>query len=138
MKTNVKLFILISFILFSCGGNAPLHQKSPEELRQELKTKEQTDFRNYLSVEYNLTKTFWTEEDVIKGSITNTASIARFKDIVITITFFTATDTELGSKDFVEYKFFEPNSKTAFEIKTKSPSATKKIGVTIKSAVPVD
>lgn len=138
MKTNVKLFILISFILFSCGGNSSLHQKSPEELRQELKTREQTNYKDYLSVKYDLTKTFWTEEDVIKGLIANTASIARFKDIVITITFFTATDTELGSQDFVEYKFFEPNSKTAFEIKTKSPSATKKIGVTIRSAVPVD
>jgi hypothetical protein len=138
MKTNVKIFILVSFLLISCGGNSPLRLKSPEELRKELKNREQTNYKAYLSVEYKLDKTFWTSEDVIKGIIANTASIARFKDVVVTITFFTATDTELGSKDFVVYKFFEANSKTAFEVKTKSPSATKKIGVTVKSAVPVD
>jgi len=138
MKTQVKLFILIPIILISCNSGTPLRQKSPEEIRQELKIKEQTSFLNYLTVEYNLDKTFWTSEDVIKGFVANSASIARFKDVVLTVTFLTATDTELGSKDYVVYKFFEPNSRTDFEIKTKSPAATKKIGVKVKTVVPVD
>lgn len=138
MKSNVKLFILISFVLISCNGNTPLHQKTAEELRQELKVKEQTNPSVYLSAEYKLDVTFWTSQDVITGFINNTASIARFKDVVLTITFLTGTDTELKSENYVIYKFCEPNSKTPFEIKTKSPSATKKIGVTVKEAIPVD
>lgn len=138
MKTIVKLIVIITLVLSSCNGNTPLHQKTAEELRQELKVKEQTNPIVYLSAEYKLDVTFWTSQDVIKGFINNSASIARFKDVVLTITYFTETDTELKSENFVLYKFFEPNSKTPFEIKTKSPNATKKIEVKVKEAVPVN
>jgi hypothetical protein len=138
MKTNVKLFALIMLVITSCNGNTPLHQKTAEELRQELKVREQTNPITYLSAEYKLNVTFWTSQDVINGFINNSASIARFKDVVLTITYFTETDTELKSENFVLYKFFEPNSKTPFEIKTKSPNATKKIGVKVKEAIPVN
>ena len=99
---------------------------------------EQTNFNDYLSVDYNFGLAIFSDVQIIKGSIKNSATIAKFKDIVLTITFFSETNTELDSKDFVIYKFFEPNSEVNFEIRTEYPNATSKIGVTIKSVVPVD
>lgn len=138
MKVLSNLLICVSIILFSCGGNT-VRQKSPEELRQELKMTEHQNFNQYLTVEtksadYKL----WTNNYSITGSINSTASLARFKDAVLTVTFLSSTDTELKSVDFVIYKFLEPNSKTDFEIKTKIPSATKKYNVQIKIVVPID
>lgn len=138
MKVLSNLLIYVSIILFSCGGNTG-RQKSPEELRQELKMTEHQNFKQYLTVEtksadYKL----WTDNYSITGSINSTASLARFKDAVLTVTFLSSTDTELKSVDFVIYKFLEPNSKTDFEIKTKMPSATKKYNVQIKTVVPID
>lgn len=139
METSLKLITLLTIFLIACNsGNNPLRQKSPEELRQELKVKEQKSYMDYLTVEYKLDKAFWSGNDIITGTINNSASIARFKDVVLTITFFTGTDTELKSADYVIYKFSEPNSKTPFEIRTNSPNATKKIGVRVNRAIPID
>src|SRR5664280_2398534 len=100
MKTGLKLFTLISIILIGCNscnsGTNPLRQKSPEELRQELKETEHQNFNQYLTVHYNNADyKLWTDKYQIKGYIQNTASIARFKDAILTVTFLTETDTEL-------------------------------------------
>jgi len=138
MKTLFYILMCFPILFLSCNGSGSLQQKTPEQLRQELKIREQSNIQDYLLVEYNLSTTFWTGQDVITGTINNSATVAKFKDVVLTVIFFTETDTELGTKDYVIYKFFDPNSKTDFEIETDSPSATKKIGVRVKSAVPID
>jgi hypothetical protein len=139
MKTVVKLLILFPFIFISCNGNTnTLRQKSPEELKAELKLREHSNFNNYLSVQYKLDYKLFADEYAITGAVNNSASVARFKDAILTVTFYSGTDTQLKSLDFIIYKFFEPNSKTAYEIRTKAPGSTKKIGVTIKSVTPID
>lgn len=125
--------------MFSCGGNNPLRQKSPEELRQELKMTEHQNYNQYLTVQTNTANyKLWTDNYAITGSIKSTSSLARFKDAVLTVTFLTETDTELKSVNFVVYKFIEPNATTDFEIRTKMPSATKKYNIRIKTVIPVE
>ena len=140
MKILSTLILLV--VLFSCGrnNNAPIRQKSPEELRQDLRTTEHQNFNQYLTVHSSNSADYkvWTDKYQIKGYIQNTASIARFKDAVLTVSFLTETDTELGSSDNPLYKFIEPNSKTEFVITTRMPSATKKFNVRIKAIVPID
>jgi hypothetical protein len=124
MKPYLKLFILVPFILFSCSGRSHVRQKSPEELRFELKLSEQANPTKYLTVKYSMDFKILAGQDVINGTIFNSASIAKFKDVVLTVTNITATDTELKSDDFAVYKFVEPNTKTDFEIRTTSPAGT--------------
>jgi hypothetical protein len=139
MKILLKGFVLFACIFSSCGGNNSIIRKSPEELKRELKTEEHLNYGKYLIVQTNRADyKFWTDNYSIKGYINSSASLARFKDIVLKVTFKTETDTELNSIDFTLYKFIEPNSKTDFEIRTKIPSACRKYNVQIKTVVPVD
>ncbi|MFM1915367.1 MAG: hypothetical protein RLZZ531_1036 [Bacteroidota bacterium] len=108
--------------------------KSESELRQDLLFKEGRNAKNYLSVDYDLTYKVLSGEDKITGTIFNSATIATFKDIVLTVTYSTATDAKLDKKDYVLYKYVYPGSSVPFTIKTYSPKSTKKIGVSIKSA----
>jgi hypothetical protein len=73
-------------------------------------------------------------KDEITGNIYNYATMATFKDVVLTVTYSTNTDTELYRENFVVYDYVYPGSSTSFNLKTYSPEGTKKIGVSIKSA----
>jgi cytoskeletal protein RodZ len=112
----------------------PPREKTPEELRQELYAKEQKKPKEYLSVSYTLDRTIFSGKDVINGTIFNSATMATFKDVVLKVTYSTGTGTELSTDEFVVYKYVYPNSSTSFQIKTVSPSSTKKIGVKVSSA----
>lgn len=122
---------------YSSGSNSyePPREKTPEELRQELIEKEKQNPLDYLTVTYSLDYKVFSGKDVIKGTIYNSATMATFKDVTLRVSYSTGTDTELGSENFVVYKYVTANSSANFEIKTYSPSATKKIGVTVVSAV---
>jgi hypothetical protein len=109
-------------------------EKSPEQLKKELKSKEKRNPKSYLSVTYNLNYKVFSGKDLIKGTIYNSASMATFKDIVLKITYSTNTNTLLSSEEYVVYQYIKPGSSAQFQIKTYSPNGTKKIGVTIKSA----
>ena len=109
-------------------------QKTEEELREELHQKEMKKPKDYLMVTYKLNYKVFSGKDEIIGKIYNSASMATFKDIVLTVVFSTETETELSRKDYVVYDYVYSNSDLPFSIKTYSPSGTKRIGVSIKSA----
>jgi hypothetical protein len=108
--------------------------KTESELRQDLSTKEGRNPKNYLSVDYDLTYKVLSGQDKITGTIYNTATMATFKDVVLTVSYSTETNTSLGKENYVIYDYVYPGSSIPFTIKTYSPQGTKKIGVTIKSA----
>jgi hypothetical protein len=133
------------------SGNAPSNQsvsnqsptytnksrqsvKTESELRQDLSSKEGRNPKNYLSVDYDLSYKVLSGEDKITGTIYNTATMATFKDVVLTVSYSTQTNTSLGKENYVIYDYVYPGSSVPFTIKTYSPQGTKKIGVTIKSA----
>lgn len=109
-------------------------QKSSDELRQELYRTEMNNPKNYLSTSYDLTYKVFSGEDKITGKIRNSATLATFKDVVLTVTYSTSTGTNLGSKNYVVYDYVYPGSSTDFLIKTTSPKGTKQIGVKVYSA----
>jgi hypothetical protein len=70
--------------------------------------------------------------------VTNSASIAKFKDIVITVSYLSDTDTEMEAKEYIMYKFFEPSSVTDFEYKVYPPSGFKNFHVEVFKATPAN
>lgn len=109
-------------------------EKSTEELRQELYLKEKNNPREFLSLDYSLTYKVLSGEDKITGNIYNNATMATFKDVVVTVSYTTSTGTSLGSNNYIIYDYVYPSSSTTFTIKTYSPEGTKQIGVNVKSA----
>jgi len=72
----------------------------------------------------------------INGSITNSATAAGFKDVVLRITFLSKTNTVLGSKDRVIYENFPPNSRKDFFVKIHKWQGTKTVRTKVISATP--
>ncbi len=118
------------------NGNSSHRVRTESDLRKELESKEKRNPKRYLSVDYDLNYKIFSGKDEIKGIIYNSATIATFKDVILTVTYSSNTGTNLYSENFVVYDFIYPGSSTDFNIKTYSPEGTKRIGVTIKSATP--
>ena len=77
-------------------------------------------------------------ETVVEGKVKSSASVAKYKDLVLSVIFYTKTDTYLGSEDFVLYEFINPGTEVDFKIKTNAPNGTDQIGLEVKEAVSVD
>lgn len=75
---------------------------------------------------------------VLEGTISNEASAVTFKDVVLKITYYSKTGTELGSEDKVFYEFYSPGSSKSFKIKVDGVGGTASINYDISDAVAVD
>jgi hypothetical protein len=75
-----------------------------------------------------------SDGSIISGFIQNSATIAKFKDVVLTVTFKSQTGTVIEQKDYVFYEFYNPMSTKPFSLKVNQPEATKQFTVSIKNA----
>lgn len=140
------LFLLI--LTYGCNqiGNGPA--KTPEELRLELKILEQANPSEYLTAEATINDSMvktreegWFNDaefrkngSVIRGRIKNAASLAKYKDIIVTVSYYSATNTVIKSEDHIFYEFYEPNSSKPFVLHVHAPTAMKKFGLQVKYA----
>lgn len=156
MSRKLVLILIVSvFVLFTnCNSNgAPsiLEPKTPEALRMELLQHERSNPLQYLSVEAKMKDSmiqtraegffhkaeYAKDGNLIKGVIRNSASVAKFKDVVLTVSYYSATDTEVKMEDFVFYEFYEPNTTKAFSLHVHPPDVMKSFGVHVKGATPL-
>lgn len=154
--TCIILFIFISLQSCNSSGNSSKfsaeREKTPEELRAELKTQEESNPLQYVIVDGkmkdSIVKTreegwfhnaeYGKDGSVINGVINNTASVAKFKDVILTVSYYSATNTEIKSEDHIFYEFYEPNSSKSFSVYVHAPAEMKSFGLNIKNATPVD
>jgi hypothetical protein len=155
-KINLLITVVILGTIISCNSSSnssPFErEKTPEELRIELKAQEQNNPTQYVTVDSKMKDSivqtreegffhsaeYGKDGSVIKGIIKNAASVAKFKDVVLTVSFYSATDTEIKSEDYVFYEFYEPNSSKPFSLHVHPPEAMKSFGTRIKTATPVN
>ena len=157
-----QLFISAIFIgtlaLSSCnsegssGAAAAAIPKTPEELKMELLQQEQAEPLTYISVDASMredeVKTrdaglfhdaeYSPDGNTIRGTIKNTATVAKFKDVVLEVTFYSQTETPIETKEFTIYEFYSPNTTKNFELKVYPPEEMAKFGVEIKKATAVN
>lgn len=154
MKQAVLSLITITYLLTSCGGssNSENVTKTPEELKMELVTQEQLEPLTYLTVNAKMKEDqiktrdaglfhkseYNADGNTIYGTIKNSATIAQFKDVVVTVTFYSQTETVIETKDYVFYELYAPNSTTNFELKIYPPEAMAEFGIELKNATVVD
>jgi hypothetical protein len=146
MKKIIFLFaIAVIYVSFSSCNNSHasgLGQpsvKSTQELRQELAAREElnptamlvgsgTMRQNTVMVQKQFffrSAVYQNDGEIINGFIRSKASVARFKDAQVRVTFYSETQTELNSVDTTLYKYFNPNSTIPFEMKVYPPAETK-------------
>lgn len=156
MKKDVLLFfVFLSTLYLGCDQSsqkpAPSKPKTAEELRMELLLREQMAPTEYLSVDAKIHENkilvqkpdlfhhskYETDGWIITGDIKNSATLAKYKDPSLIVTYYSQTETEIDKKQFVLYEFLKPNSNTPFEIKVYPPQAMVNFNIQISDATAV-
>ena len=91
--------------------------KTEDELKSDLETTERANPTKYLSVKFTWKDDFFTTNTIIEGDITNTSSIATFKDMTVEVLFYSKTNTELHKSSFIVYEYSKPGSTVHFKRK---------------------
>jgi hypothetical protein len=122
--------------------------KSTQELRRELIEQEEALPGVQLSITGTIEENrilvqkpdffhhsvYKTDGYIIHGVIHNKASLARFKDAVVQVTFYTETQTDLGSTNYVVYKYLEPNTETPFDLNVYPPAVMRHFSLRVLNA----
>jgi len=151
---NIIYPLILSFFFCACSNTDNKQfitekPKTAEELREELKSREDANSQQYLNGSLNmktnskLIAKHWFSADeyapdgvTISGVIKNTASIARFKDVRLRINWISETESIINSTDFTVYKEIGPSKEIEFSFKTYPPDATRRFSYEILGATP--
>lgn len=135
--------ITISLMLLACNSTtydndtraafAAERPKTADELRAELLEKEQSNASEYLTVEGKYWRNL-VDELVLEGDVTNNATLARFKDPVLTVSWYSQTETLIGQESYKVYEYVTPHQSAHFKLKTNAPTEVKSVGFSISGA----
>ena len=136
-RTFTKLYLILPiFCLLNACDSGQQRVKTPEELRIELKNHELASSSEYLKDEgvylspqrkkirnggLFRNPEFADDGALIHGSIINSATLARYKDVEVIVGFYSQTETLIEQKTYVLYEYFEPNSNKQFSFKVYPP-----------------
>lgn len=137
MKKLIPALILTSFIFAACGGDdKEADKKGKDKYEQTKETLEQTEKKNptrFLTVEGHDRKNLF-RQTVIKGTITNKATVARFKDVDIELSFYSETGALLEKDHEVIYESIAPGNSTNFKTKYFAPKGTDSVAMKVVGA----
>ena len=132
--------LLVAVSLFSCANKddrkKEYEKNSYESTKENLLEKEKTTPANFLSVsghdKHNL-----IGQTVVKGSITNKATVASFKDVDVKLEFYSKTGTLLETDHETVYEVIPPGQSKNFKTKYFAPKGTDSVALSIVTAKPL-
>jgi hypothetical protein len=147
---TTSILMTLSFFL-SCGQSSESKQKEKEKgdeavrIEEEEKSYEEkvisveeeelSQPTKFLNAGGTYNENLLGDKLKVHGEISNSATVASFKDAVVRITYFTKTKTVLEQKDFTIYEIFAPNSTINFELKIDNYRDVNSISWEVISAV---
>lgn len=135
MKKIIPAFIILSFVFTACNSNDK-DARGKDKYEQTKETLEQTEKKTpkrFLTVEGNDKKNL-IGQTVIKGTITNKATVASFKDVDVELSFYSKTGALLQRDHEVVYETIAPGNSTNFKTKTRAPTGTDSVAMKIFAA----
>lgn len=133
---KILLCLISSIFFFSCDSNnnstSPTNS-SYEETKMTLEEQENSNPLGFLEAKGTYRKNL-IDQWVLEGTITNTATLATYKDVILRIVYYSKTNTEMGAEDKTIFEYFKPKSKQEFKVKTNGFDNAKSIGFQILSA----
>ncbi len=135
MKRHFALIILAVTFLFACNENDSSQQKkeSYELTKKELLSKEQKDPTAFISISGHNKKNI-VGQTVVRGTLTNKASIAVFKDVDIKLSFYSKTKALLETDKETIFDILEPGDSKDFKTKYFAPKGTDSVGLLVLGA----
>ncbi|MCK4664130.1 MAG: hypothetical protein KAT68_14780 [Bacteroidales bacterium] len=126
------VLIVLTLGLTSCNSGS-----SYQETKMTLEDKEKQNPTAFLLTDgtYRINL---LGEWVLEGTISNSATIATYKDVVLKVDFYSKTETHLGSERHAIYEYFSAGQTKNFKIKTFGYKGTNSISWSIESALSAD
>ena len=129
--------ILLSITLFSCresdSKKAEKEKDSYQATKENLADKEKKTPQNFLTVSghdrHNL-----LGQTVVKGTITNKATVASYKDVDVKLDFYSKTGTLLETDKETVYEVIAPGQSKNFKTKYFAPKGTDSVVLSVLAA----
>ncbi len=128
---KISFFIIpIAMALLSCNNNdskkAANEKESYEATKENLQEKEIKNPQNFLSVSghdrHNI-----LGQTVVKGTVTNKATVATYKDVDVKLDFYSKTGTLLETDKETVYEIISPGQSKNFKTKYFAPKGTDSV-----------
>lgn len=136
----IKYFFSVlipAIIMCACSTNIDTKAKSDKEsyelTKEDLLKKEQKNPQNFLEVKGNNKKNI-LGQTVVKGTISNIATIAVFKDLDLKLSFYSKTKALLETDKETIYETLDPGESKDFKTKYFGPKGTDSVGLEVLGA----
>lgn len=139
MKKYFLLLMISSIIIFmaACSANTDTKAKSEKEsyelTKEDLLKKEQKNPQYFLKIKGNNKKNI-LGQTVVKGTVSNNATIAVFEDLDVKLSFYSKTKTLLETDKETIYETLGPGESKDFKTKYFAPKGTDSVGLEILGA----
>lgn len=139
MKRVILLASIATMACMGCSSGDDKTEdkaKSKDKYEQTKETLEETEKKNprrFLSVSGHDKKNLW-RQTVIKGTISNSAKVASYKDVDVELSFYSKTGALLEKDHEVIYETIAPGSKADFKTRYFAPKGTDSVALKIVAA----
>jgi major membrane immunogen (membrane-anchored lipoprotein) len=141
MKNLFPIIISASIILLSCNNSdtkkAAKEKDSYEATRESLQDKETKNPQNFLTVSghdrHNI-----LGQTVVKGTVTNKATVASYKDVDVKLDFYSKTGTLLETDKETVFEIIGPGQSKNFKTKYFAPKGTDSVALAVTGAKVVE
>jgi len=136
MKKYLLLLCLFSIVFFSCNDsdtNGKSEKESYQITKEQLLKKEQKDPTAFLFVTGRNKKNI-VGQTVVKGTISNKASVATYKDVDLKLSFYSKTRALLETDKETIFEILEPGESKDFKTKYFAPKGTDSVALQVLGA----
>jgi hypothetical protein len=133
----VVILIFSGLIIFDNINNSSTYETGGDTYQEKIMTIEEIERAtptDFLSASGTYNENFWGDKFKLSVRITNTATVASYKDAVIRITYYSKTETVLGIKDYTVYETFLPTSNKTVELEIDNYKDVNSLDVKIIKA----
>lgn len=132
--------LLFTMLLFSCNeneNNAEKDKESYESAKETLQQKELKSPQNFITVSGH-NRNNLVGQTVVKGTITNKATVATYKDVDVKLDFYSKTGTLLETDKETVFEIIAPGQSKNFKTKYFAPKGTDSVALSVTSAKVVE
>jgi hypothetical protein len=121
-------FVIIQNVNSSSSGGGSSSDDSYQEQVQSIEEIEAASPLQFLDASGTYTENLLGTKFKVKCEITNSATVVSYKDVVVKVTYYTKTNTVIGSEEHTLYEVFKPNSTKTIDLKVTNYSNVATIG----------
>lgn len=142
LTVRMMLVIGIAFSMTSCNNSGRSRDyggassNSYQEQKMSIEGKELSNPTDFLDAAGTYRVNILGNKLKVNGTITNSAAVATYKDAVVRVTYYSKSNTNLGSEDYTIWDVFPPHSTKNFKLKIKNYRNVSTIGWDVIQASP--